>query len=547
MNVNLEKDKLIIKLKFDLASVGAIRSIDGRKWNPIRKRWEVPAENIEDVFKKLQPLGFVFDSGSFNLRRKLNEKYEKLQSIKDNPGEYKGHLPLFDFQKKGAAFLQNSDGALLADVPGLGKTIQVIAANEGEDRVLVFCPATLKYNWKTEILKWQPNAKVVVIDGNKKERALKWSIAQGPRISWVIANYELLIHDFDLIKDFNWPVIVCDEATRISNPQAKSVKALKELTAEKKIALTGTPVSNSPGDIFSIIDWIAPRYLGSYYQFRAKYCVLDEVWGRVVGFKNLHDLSEKIDRFILRRTKEEVFKDFPRKVTEDVPFELSEDERKLYDSIKEEILYEIRALSALDTRTLSLVPVKMLRLKQCTDHPRLIDGKTNEASKLSTLKDLLRPILASNEKAIIFTQFAEMLQILQQELADYRPVVIYGAVDNMARMERVKEFNDDPNGRVLLMTEAGAYGLNIQSASYVIHYDSPWSVAKLDQREGRAHRIGQNKSVTVYNLIAKNTIDEYVMKILHHKQKMSAKLLDDAERMEKAGLSVEDINNILRL
>jgi SNF2 family DNA or RNA helicase len=177
----------------------------------------------------------------------------------------------------------------------------------------------------------------------------------------------------------------------------------------------------------------------------------------------------------------------------------------------------------------------------------LIEANTDKASKLDVLKDLLKPIIASGEKAIIFTQFAQMLHILATELEEFRPLTIYGDVDNLDRMERVKEFNDDPKGRVIIMTEAGAYGLNMQSASYVIHYDAPWSVAKLEQREGRAHRIGQKKSVTVYNLIAKKTIDEYVLKVLHAKQKISAKILGDVERMESGGMSLEDINNILRL
>jgi SNF2 family DNA or RNA helicase len=295
------------------------------------------------------------------------------------------------------------------------------------------------------------------------------------------------------------------------------------------------------------MDWLAPKYLGSFFQFKAKYCILDPKWGGVIGHKNLDELAKKIDRFTLRRTKEEVFDDFPKKTVENIEFELSEDEKKLYQAVKEEILYEVRSMSSFDSSTLNLIPVKMLRLKQCTDHPKLIEANTDKASKLDVLKDLLKPIIASGEKAIIFTQFASMLNILAQELVDFRPLTIYGDVDNIARMERVKAFNDDPMGRVIIMTEAGAYGLNMQSASYVIHYDSPWSVAKLEQREGRAHRIGQKKAVTVYNLVAKKTIDEYVLKVLHAKQKISAHLLGDADRMEKAGLSIEDINNILRL
>jgi SNF2 family DNA or RNA helicase len=369
----------------------------------------------------------------------------------------------------------------------------------------------------------------------------------------VIANYELLIHDFDILSEHEHDVIICDEATRISNPEAQTTVNLKKLHSRKREALTGTPISNKPDDIWSIIDWLVPRYLGSYYQFRNKYCEMSEDWARgqsfnkISGYKNLDKLSAKVDRFMLRRTKEEVFDDFPPKTIENVMFNLSQTENDLYVSIKEQLYKEIGDLSSLDSRTLSIIPVKMLRLKQCTGHTKLVGATEPESSKLATLKDIIRPILASGEKVIVFTQFAEMLHILAEELRGYLPFTIYGDVDTADRMKRVKDFNDYAGGQIIIMTEAGAYGLNMQSASYVIHYDAPWSIAKLQQREDRAHRIGNNKPVTVYNMIARGTIDEYILKVLARKNKVAANILQDAERLGDHGLSTEDIKDILRL
>lgn len=554
--IYLQNGKLVVNFRFDPAIVAVVRTIDGRIWNAKAKQWEIPIENMSDAILKLSPLGFTIHPKVLELQKQEEEDMRKITEIKTAVDwHYPGTLPLFDFQRKGAAFLKSMPSALLADVPGLGKSIQTLAATEEDEQVLIFCPASLKYSWEDEIKKWLPGAKVLVVSGNKQARTEAWLFAtkgffgSSGRPKYVIANYELLLHDFDLINDHEWPVVACDEATRISNPNAQTTKNLKLLKSAKRIALTGTPISNSPEDIYSLIDWIAPRYLGSYYHFRAKYCVIpeDDPFNRVTAYKNLDELAAKVDRFMLRRTKEEVFKDFPPKMVETISFDLSESERDLYQNIKEEVRDEIKKLGDLDTRTIGIIPVKMLRLKQCTGHTKLVGATKEESTKLSLMKNMLKEIVASGEKAIIFTQFSTMLSIMRSELEEFRPLVVWGGVDEKDRMVAVKEFNDDPKGRIIIMTEAGAYGLNMQSASYVFHYDSPWSIAKLMQREDRAHRIGRNKPVTVYNLVAKNTIDEYVLKVLHRKQKVSVDILADADRLEEAGLSKEDIDEILRL
>lgn len=562
--ISLRGDKLVVSFRFDPEIVATVKGIDGRLWNKDMKQWEIPKENVGEVLKALEPLGFVANLDVKRLKQQEEEFLSSIDTIRATEAVYEGPLPLFDFQRKGASFLKAMPAALLADVPGLGKSIQTLAATEHEEQVLIFVPASLKYNWEEEIKKWLKDSRVLVIDGNKKERTEQWLMATDGfyqnsvkvRPKFVIANYELLLHDLDLIKAHEWPVGVCDEATRISNPDAQTTKNLKSLKIKKKIALTGTPISNRPTDIFSIIDWLVPRYLGSFGQFRNKYCQMEDDWGtqgsfkRIIGYKNMDQLRDKVGRFMIRRLKEEVFTDFPPKMVEDVVFQLSPTERKLYQSVKEEIYAEIHNLSELDTRTLNIIPVKMLRLKQCTGHTRLIDDKKEggESSKLATMKEMLGPIIASGEKAIIFTQFSSMLHILYEELKEFRPLVVYGETLTKERMVAVTEFNHDPKGRIIIMTEAGAYGLNMQTASYVFHYDFPWSIAKLQQREDRAHRHGVGKKgVTVYNMIAKDTIDEYVMKTLHKKQVVSVDILADVEKFENSGLSEADVRAILRL
>lgn len=548
------ENSLTITFKYDPKILNVVREIDGRKFNAALKRWEVPLANIVDCWEVLKPLGFTADAevlAAYNARK---AEIDSILSIKQNDAPYTGTLPLFDFQRTGTAFLRALPAALLADVPGLGKTLQTAAAFEDlNDQILIFVPASLKFNWHDEIKKWLPDDKVVVIHGDKQERTEKWiyALKGAPRgdahifPKWVIANYELLIHDFETITSTGkvWGAIVCDEADRIANPFAKTTQSLKLLKSHKRIALTGTPISNTPEDLWSIIDWLYPRYLGTFTQFQKKYCKIHPKWNRVIGYINLDQLKNRVEPIMLRRLKEQVLKDFPPKTVEYVKFDLEPGERALYESVKKLVIAEIKKLTDLDTRSLGLVPVKMLRLKQCTDHASLIDahhGAYLKSSKLETLKEMLKPIAASGEKSIVFTQFSEMAHILKQELADYRPSVIWGGVDPLERKHIVDEFKADPEKKVLIMTEAGTYGLNLQAATYVFHYDGPWSVSKIEQREGRAHRVGQDKPVTVYHLVANKTIDEYILKVLSGKQKMSQDILGDRNT-----ISVADINDIL--
>ncbi len=541
MVINVKGDNLILTFKYDPKLVEAVRSVPGRIFEVKNKRWIVPVENIAECLEILVPWGF---QPTLEVKRLAEEKralWAKYEEIRANPGKYEGNLPLFEFQKVGAAFLHAMPGALLADAPGLGKTLQVIASSGECEKILVFCPASLKYSWEAEIKKWAPNETVVVVDGFPANRKKLWRGNE----KWVIANYELILRDFHDIMAVNWCSIVCDEATRISNSTTKTARLIKVLNCKRKIALTGTPISNTPLDIYSIIDWIAPHYFGNFYQFKEKYCEIEPRFNRVTGYKNLGELAAKVNRFLLRRTKEEVLKDFPPKVVEDIVFDLNDREKEFYKAIKSQILEELKG-TEFNKITLGIIPVKMLRLKQATNHPKLLGKEDLEPTKLETLMEILRPIVASGEKTIIFSQFAEMAKILAYRLERDTPI-IYGEVPTEERQRIVEKFNTDPAAKFLVMTEAGAYGLNLQGASYVIHYDLPWSVAKLQQREDRAHRIGQTKPVTVYNLIAKNTIDEYVAKVLHKKQKTSVEILGDDDRLEAAGFSEEDIQNILRL
>lgn len=543
MKLYLHDNKIGLSFRYDARLVEVVRSLPGRSFDRSKKLWCVPLIHGPMVFEKLKVWNFAIDPELARrveeMGKKSMEKSATLERVKSQTAPFDSPLPLKPFQKIGAAFLHHAERALLGDEPGLGKTIQTLASLDAP-RILVLCPASLKDNWANEVKKWTKDS-VLVVGGKKEERATQWNAPA----RYHIANYELLLHDWSIVSSIKWDAIVCDECTRVVNAQSKTVRALKKIDAKIRIALSGTPVSNSPLDVWSIIDWFSPGYLGTYPQFFEHYAKTN-YYGQVVGYQHIDELKVLLETFVLRRTKGEVLKDLPPKTVSNIVFDLSEDEKKIYNGIKKELWAEIGpALDKIDKQSLAMAPVKMLRLKQVTNDPRLIGTQqTGLSSKNKALLEILKPVLDSGEKAIVFTQFAQMADIL---LEDTDWTCIQGSTKTEDRQRIVDEFNAKEGAAVLVMTEAGAYGLNIQAASYIIHFDAPWSIAKLEQREGRAHRMGQTKPVTVYNLIAKGTIDEYVASVLHRKSVNANEVLGDSIRLAAEGISEEDIKSILRI
>lgn len=445
-------------------------------------------------------------------------------------------MQLYDYQHKGIEWLIENNGGLLADQVGLGKTIQTLEYiyRQQPSRVLVLCPAILKWQWKDEVEKWLPNMRVIVIDGNAQERRALWKSAvlgatpdQRPTI--VIANYELLLRDIEDMAVIFWSLIVADEATRLANPWTKTYKALYKVRSEVRIALTGTPLINRPTDFWGILNWCYPGILGKYRVFLDQYAVRN-VWGGIWGFRNIAQLRKRIQPLMIRRTREEVLTELPEKTTSDVPIQLSEKEWALYDKIRKELLFEIEAMDISKIEqptTIQNTLTKMLRLRQAANSLELL-GDNKESSKIEALKELLPIWLNGERKAILFTFFSGMADLLERELKELKPLKITGEVTK-GREDIIKTFNEGIDNRLLIMTEAGAFGLNIQAASVVVHCDQAWSLAKMEQRIGRAHRLGQTQKVFEYNLICKKTIDEYILRVLRKKQKMSDDLLGDGD------------------
>jgi len=546
-----EKENLVLEFDYNPYVIEIIKQFDNRKFIAKDKTWTVPIIHIKKVLETLTPMGFtstkevLYEYSRFLHREKTVERILASEFKESEKLLLEGvRLPLFPFQKIGVGFLCATKSSLLGDEPGLGKSIQALSVTRinNAEKVLIICPSTLKLNWCDEILKWFPDEKITVITGSKKQRDILWKDDS----KYVIMNYELLLKDIDEIRKTKWKHIISDESIRIANPKAKQSKLIKTIEAEFKTALTGTPFNNAVQDIWNILDFCQPNLLGSYWQFINKYCIKDR-FNSITGYKNLSDLKIHLSHYMLRRTKSEVLTELPEKLFETIYVEMKDEEKIIYNAIKNEIANELKdyqITKVLDDKFLKNVLVKMIRLKQAADSLKLI-SEHNHSSKTDALKELLKDIMHEGDKALIFTQFSTMADILMEELDEYQPVLISGKVNQDERKINRDKFQSEKNTRLLISTDAGGIGLNLQEAKYVIHFDLPWSTAKLEQREDRAHRIGQKNTVTVYKMITVNTIDEYVLKVLHKKQQMIENILEDKERIRKVKISKRDIKKML--
>jgi len=537
MKVEKNGNYLEISFAYNPQLVSWMKTFENRVFDARRRVWLLPLAGSRDALKRLAARGFTIMPEvelELNLdasRAREAERIAMLSTIEiDSP------LPLFPYQKVGVAFLSTIGSGLLGDEMGLGKTVQALGVCEEVEaqKVLVFAPSAVKWQWAGEIEKFIPGASIAVIEGAVDKRVEMWK----KEARFYVVNYELLLRDFGMISARVWDIIIADEATKISNPTTKQSKAIKKLRAKRRIAMTGTPVSNRANEIWNIIDFCQPGAFGNYWAFLNRYCLKNRLGG-IFGYQNMDELGNRLKRYMIRRLKKEVLPDLPAKIVTDIPFDMSNKELALYRNIKKEILFEIEKqdISKLHTpMSIQYTLVKMLRLRQLADSMELL-GQNVQSSKMEVLCELLEENVQNGRKAIVFTGFSQMADIIERELmvCGYSPLKISGSIKEEYH-EVVRKFNEIEEHKVLVMTSAGQFGLNIQRASVIFHYDQEWSLAKMEQREGRAHRYGQKDTVLVYNLLARGTVDEYVKRILFDKKKLAESILmDDVMAMLRHG------------
>lgn len=436
--------------------------------------------------------------------------------------------PLFAFQNTGVDRLLNDPSVLLADEMGLGKTVQALAAlrllvGQGQIRhALIVCPAGLVLQWRRQIRVWVPELATSTVAGSADQRMAAWN----RDANLFLVGYETLCRDLGLPgasapAQRRWDVVVIDEAQRIKNPKSEAAIAVKRLRRVRSWALTGTPLENHLGDLVSVLDFVAPGRFDTSAMVAGLRLLLREVQ--------------------LRRRRSEVLLDLPPKLLSEITLDITASQRAAYRRAEDEGVVRLRSLG--EELRISHVLELILRLKQvCNFCP-----ESGQSAKLADLRTRLAALTGAGEKALIFSQFVEEpfgAYRLARELADFRPLLLVGAMAPDARSASVSEFARDPARRVLILSlRAGGLGLNLPMASWVFHFDRWWNPALESQAEDRAHRIGQQRPVQVFAYVCADTVEERIDEILTEKRALFADLVDG---VATAALGRLDLDTLLR-
>jgi SNF2 family DNA or RNA helicase len=468
---------------------------------------DINFENLLTHFQNNEALGFKTPKGLSNVLR--------------------------EYQKTGYKWLKTlahyGFGGILADDMGLGKTLQIIALIASERKnnkpSIVVAPTSLLYNWENEIQRFAPQLKTQVISGFPEKRR---ELLKARDIDIFITTYDMLKRDSEFYEDMEFSYIIADEAQNIKNPSTQAAKSIKELKGRVRFALTGTPIENTLTELWSIFDFIMPGYLYNASKFTKIYET------PIIKHNNQQTaakLRKQIAPFVLRRVKKNVLKELPEKTETTLPAELTPEQKKIYQA---NLLEAIGAFddiiannSFADNRMRILA--QLTRLRQICCHPAMfLEGYKAGSGKLTMALETIQLAMDSGHRVLLFSQFTRMLAILQEALETEgitnqrnKPVSYFyldGATKAKERMEMTERFNAGERDLFLISLKAGGTGLNLTGADVVIHYDPWWNPSVMDQAADRAHRYGQKKAVQVFNIVAKDSIEEKIMALQEKKR-----------------------------
>lgn len=477
------------------------------------------------------------------------EKKEKLKEfiLKIDSVEEEFNIPknldnvMRNYQKIGYKWLKTlavrNLGGILADEMGLGKTLQAICLildyvesvekNENKLPCIVVAPTSLVYNWENEILKFAPELKTCVVYGLIKDR--KELLKGLNEHDVVITSYNTLAKDIDSYKDVRFQYAFIDEGQQIKNSNTLNAKAVKLINSNSRFALTGTPIENSLAELWSIFDYIMPGYLLSKARFHRCFQYPIEKFG---DENALSTLNEIIKPFILRRMKNDVLLELPEKIEQQIIIDMPDKQKRAYDACLKDARTSVK--NGIEDKGFQRSQIHIFslltKLRQVCCDPRVVlDDYEGANGKLEMLKDIVNDSIRNGSKILVFSQFVSILENIKLELEKegINPLILTGKTRGSDRINLVEEFNNGTKEVFLISLKAGGYGLNLTGADVVVHFDPWWNPSVENQATDRAHRIGQKKTVKVYKLITKGTIEERIIKLHESKRNLIDNILSD--------------------
>ena len=477
----------------------------------------IDKNNMLYINESLKNQGTAFDKGEETIK----EIDKGLSNRKQREVPDDLNAKLRNYQVEGFNWLNEianlKVGGILADEMGLGKTIQIIAflLSQKGKKSIVITPTSLIYNWRDEFNKFAPSLKVGIIHGDKKNRV----VMMEKDFDVIVTTYGLIKNDYEYYKEKEFDFCIIDEAQNIKNSKAQNTKYVKAIKVSCRIALSGTPMENNLMELWSIFDYIMPGYLLSEAKFKEKYLKEDMY----------DELKELIKPFILRRLKKDVIDELPDKIEKKFMVEMEKNQKAVYQSYIKEVRQKL--YSGEDNKITVFSYLTKLR-QLCLDPSLILDDYVGRSAKIEAALNIVNGAISENRKVLIFSQFTSVLKKLGGELSSKSIGYLYldGSTKANKRVKMVKEFNESEDLKIFLISlKAGGTGLNLTSSDLVLHFDPWWNPAIEDQATDRAHRIGQQNIVEVIKLIAKDSVEENIIRLQEDKRELINKVISGEE------------------
>ena len=536
-------ETIAIRLRLPADPSPTLRKLAGEYFDPaglLRREHFEHFHQVIDAFRQADLDAVIYSDVLDYLDREnelsegLNLEHQLLTNLRRGRHPLDGILKtkLLPYQARGAIFAACRGRVVLADDMGLGKTVQALAATEmlrrrrGIQRVLVVAPASVKYQWKTEIEKFT-DLPAQVIEGLLPRRRQLY----GSPLFFNLSSYELVLKDVGYMHELAPDLIILDEAQRIRNWTTATARTIKQLKSRYAFVLTGTPLENKLEELFSVVEFIDGRRLGPAFRFLHEHRREDEN-GKLIGYRGLDQIHEQLAPILLRRTRQEVLKDLPKRTDQILHVALTPQQAEPYWEQNDILAALMRKwerqgwLSEIDQKRILCCLQNMRMLCNSTF---LFDKQTNHSPKLAEFREVIRELAIEEErKVVVFSEYERMTHLAGEELKKLGIgfVSLHGGVPSRNRGALMEKFRRDAACRVFLSTDAGGVGLNLQAASAVVNFEPPWNPARLEQRIGRVHRLGQAYPVHVVHLLTKDSIEERVWETLKLKKSLFAGVFD---------------------